>query len=151
MYVVCGGSGATLGMCIWMCFCAKSEQLSVLGKASIGPALFNINEPLVFGVPIIYNPNLIIPFILAPSLSSVIAYFAIHSGMFPPVIANVPWPTPALLGGFIGTANLMGGLLALITVTFAFLIYWPFLKAYDKSLVKQEKEMAEAEAQAETA
>ncbi|WP_304472397.1 PTS transporter subunit EIIC, partial [uncultured Faecalibaculum sp.] len=128
-------------------FCAKSEQLSVLGKASIGPAIFNINEPLVFGVPIIYNPNLIIPFILAPSLASVVAYFAISSGLFPPIIANVPWPTPALLGGFIGTANLMGGLLALITVVLAFLIYWPFLKAYDKKLVQQEKEMAEAEGQ----
>lgn len=144
MYVVMGGSGATLGMCIWMCFAAKSEQLSVLGKAAIGPALFNINEPLVFGVPIIYNPNLIIPFILAPSICSVIAYFAIHSGMFPPIVANVPWPTPALLGGFLGTANIMGAVLAAINVIVAFLIYLPFLTNYDKTLVKQEKEMAEA-------
>lgn len=142
MYVVMGGSGCTLGMCIWMCFMAKSEQLSVLGKASIGPALFNINEPLIFGVPIIYNPNLIVPFILAPCAASAIAYFAINSGMFPPIVANVPWPTPALLGGFLGTASLMGAVLALITCTVAFLIYLPFLLRYDKELCKQEAEMA---------
>ena len=101
---------------------------------------------MTLGVPIIYNPNLIIPFILAPSICSVIAYFAIHSGMFPPVVANVPWPTPALLGGFLGTANIMGAVLAAINVVVAFLIYLPFLTNYDKTLLKQEKEMAEAEA-----
>lgn len=141
MYVICGGSGGTLGMCIWMCFAAKSEQLSVLGKASIGPALFNINEPLIFGVPIIYNPNLIIPFIFGPALTSVLAYFLVHTGIFPPVIANVPWPTPALLGGFLGTASWMGALLALICVCFNFMIYYPFLKNYDKKLVQQENEI----------
>ena len=142
MFVVCGGSGATLGMCIWMCFMAKSEQLSVLGKAAIVPAIFNINEPLVFGVPIIYNPNLIIPFILAPSIVSVIAYFAISTGMVPPVIANVPWPTPVGLGGFLGTASIMGALLAIVDAVVAFLIYLPFLKMYDSKLVKEEAEMA---------
>lgn len=146
MFVIMGGSGATLGMCIWMCFMAKSEQLSVLGKAAIGPALFNINEPLVFGVPIIYNPNLIIPFILAPCACSVLAYFLISSGIFPPVVANVPWPTPALLGGFLGTANIMGAVLSAINLVVAFLIYLPFLTKYDKDLCKQEAEMKAAEA-----
>lgn len=121
---------------------AKSEQLSVLGKAAIVPAIFNINEPLVFGVPIIYNPNLIIPFILAPSIVSVIAYFAISTGMVPPVIANVPWPTPVGLGGFLGTASIMGALLAILDAVVAFLIYLPFLKMYDSKLVKEEAEMA---------
>lgn len=142
MFVQCGGSGATLGMCIWMCWRARSEQLSVLGKASIAPALFNINEPLVFGVPIIYNPNLIIPFILAPSVVSMIAYFGIHSGIFPPIIAQVPWPTPPILGGFLGTASFMGALLAVICIAVAFLIYLPFLKNYDNKLVEEEKQLA---------
>lgn len=142
MYVFCGGSGATFGACIWLCLRAKSEQLSVLGKASIVPACFNINEPLIFGIPIIYNPNLIIPFIFAPTIASIVAYFGISSGMFPPVIANVPWPMPPILGGFVGTASFMGALLAVITVAVAFLIYYPFLKMYDKKLVAQEQEMA---------
>ncbi|MCF0246181.1 MAG: PTS cellobiose transporter subunit IIC, partial [Ileibacterium sp.] len=132
MFVFCGGSGATLGMCIWMLTRAKSEQLSVLGKAAIGPALFNINEPLIFGVPIMYNPNLVIPFVLAAPLASVFAYFMIDWGIFPPVVAQVPWCTPGMLGGFIGTTSIMGALLALLCIIIAFLIYWPFLKAYDK-------------------
>lgn len=139
MYVVCGGSGATLGMCIWMAFCAKSEQLKALGVASLPSGIFNINEPIIFGVPIIYNPNLIIPYILAPTVAAEIAYFAIASGMFPPVIANVPWPTPGLLGAFIGTGgNFMGALLALICIVVAFLIYYPFLTKYDSQLAKEE-------------
>lgn len=146
MFVFCGGSGATLGMCIWMCFAAKSEQLSVLGKAAIGPAIFNINEPLVFGVPIMYNPNLIVPFILSPTIVSVVSYFLIATGIFPPVIAQVPWPTPGVLGGFLGTANIMGGLQALLMILLSFVIYFPFLKAYDSKLVKEEKEAEAAEA-----
>lgn len=145
MFVVIGGSGATLGLCIWMCFLAKSEQLSVLGKAAIVPSLFNINEPLVFGVPNIYNPNLIIPFILAPSIASVVAYFAISTGMVPAVIANVPWPTPIGIGGFLGTASLAGGILAVVCALVAFVIYFPFATMYDKKLVKEEAEMAASE------
>ncbi|WP_304684326.1 PTS cellobiose transporter subunit IIC [Ileibacterium valens] len=145
MYVVCGGSGATLGMCIWMAFCAKSEQLKALGVASLPSGIFNINEPLIFGVPIIYNPNLIIPYILAPTVAAEIAYFGIASGIFPPVIANVPWPTPGLLGAFIGTGgNFMGAVLALICITVAFLIYFPFLTKYDSQLVKEEAEATAA-------
>ena len=144
MFIFAGGSGGTLGLCIWMCFAAKSEQLSVLGKAAIGPAIFNINEPLIFGVPIMYNPNLIIPFICAPTITSIVVYFLIASGIFPPVIAQVPWPTPGILGGFLGTANLMGGVLALIGICLNFLIYFPFAVAYDKKLLKEEKEAAVA-------
>lgn len=151
MYIFPGGSGSTLGMCIWMCFAAKSEQLSVLGKAAIGPALFNINEPLVFGVPIMYNPNLIIPFVMAPTLTSILAYFLIASGMFPPVVATVPWPTPGILGGFIGTVSPMGAVMAAICIAFSFIIYLPFLVAYDKKLVKEEKEAEAAESSMETA
>ena len=66
MFVIAGGSGATLGLCIWLATRAKSEQLSAIGKASIVPGIFNINEPLIFGIPIIYNPTLAVPFILAP-------------------------------------------------------------------------------------
>ena len=141
MFIFCGGSGATLGMCIWMLTRAKSEQLSVLGKAAIGPALFNINEPLIFGVPIMYNPNLIIPFVLAAPITSVFAYFMIDTGLFPPVVAQVPWCTPGMLGGFIGTTSIMGALLALLCIIIAFLIYWPFLIAYDKKLVAEEQAM----------
>jgi len=73
-FVVMGGSGATLGLCVFIAFLAKSEQLRVLGKASLAPGLFNINEPLVFGLPIVYNPFLAIPFFLAPMVLASIGY-----------------------------------------------------------------------------
>ena len=78
MFVIAGGSGATLGLCIWLATRAKSEQLSAIGKASIVPGIFNINEPLIFGIPIIYNPTLAVPFILAPMTSATIYYLAME-------------------------------------------------------------------------
>ena len=142
MFCTVGGSGATLGLTVWMCFLAKSEQLSILGKAAIGPALFNINEPLIFGIPIIYNPNLLIPFVLAQPVAAVIAYAGISSGLFPPVITQVPWPTPGMLGGFLGTASLSGAILALVCIVVPAIIYYPFAVMYDRRLCQQERAVA---------
>ncbi len=138
--VVMGGSGATLGLCVFIAFLAKSEQLRVLGKASLAPGLFNINEPLVFGLPIVYNPFLAIPFFLAPMVSASIGYWTIKLELVKPIIAQVPWPSPIGFGAFIGTAgSLMAVLVSLICGFVAFLIWFPFIKIYDKKLVEQEK------------
>lgn len=139
-FVVMGGSGATLGLCIFIAFLAKSEQLKVLGKASLVPGLFNINEPLVFGLPIVYNPFLAIPFFLAPMVSASIGYWTIKLELVKPIIAQVPWPSPIGFGAFIGTAgSLMAVLVSLICGLVAFLIWFPFIKIYDNKLVEQEK------------
>ncbi|MDQ7131062.1 PTS cellobiose transporter subunit IIC [Mammaliicoccus sciuri] len=139
-FVVMGGSGATLGLCVFIAFLAKSEQLRVLGKASLAPGLFNINEPLVFGLPIVYNPFLAIPFFLAPMVSASIGYWTIKLEIVKPIIAQVPWPSPIGFGAFIGTAgSLMAVLVSLICGFVAFLIWFPFIKIYDKKLVEQEK------------
>ena len=76
-FVIMGGSGATLGLTIFIAFLARSEQLKVLGRAGIVPSIFNINEPIIFGLPIIYNPYLAIPFFLAPMVCASTAYWAI--------------------------------------------------------------------------
>ena len=145
-YVTIGGSGATLGLVIFMVFMAKSEQLKVLGRASIVPAFFNINEPIIFGTPMIYNPSLLIPFILAPIVSSLIAFFAIDTGLVAPMIAQVPWPTPVGIGAFLGTAgDFKAVILALVCITVATIIYFPFFKAYDKKLYKEEQGQTSAE------
>ncbi len=139
-FVVMGGSGATLGLCVFIAFLAKSEQLRVLGKASLAPGLFNINEPLVFGLPIVYNPFLAIPFFLAPMVSASIGYWTIKLELVKPIIAQLPWPSPIGFGAFIGTAgSLMAVLVSLICGFVAFLIWFPFIKIYDKKLVEQEK------------
>lgn len=143
-FVILGGSGATLGLTIFIAFLAKSDQLRILGKASLVPSIFNINEPIIFGMPIVYNPYLALPFFLAPMASASIAYFAIKTQMIKPIIAQVPWPSPAGLGAFIGTAgDIKAALVALISVVVAFVIWFPFIKFYDTKLYKEEQEKAQ--------
>lgn len=143
-FVIMGGSGATLGLTIFIAFLAKSQQLKVLGRAGVVPSIFNINEPMIFGLPIIYNPYLAIPFFLAPMVCASTAYWAIKLHMVSPIIAQVPWPSPIGIGAFIGTAgDYRALLLALINGVIAFLIYLPFIKMYDNKLVQEEQENAE--------
>ncbi|WP_330948812.1 PTS transporter subunit EIIC [Virgibacillus sp. MG-45] len=138
-FVVMGGSGATLGLCIFIAFLAKSQQLRVLGKAALAPGIFNINEPLIFGLPIVYNPFLAIPFFLAPMISATIGYWAIKLTIVKPIIAQMPWPSPIGIGAFISTGgHFMAIIVAIICGIAAFLVWLPFIKMYDKKLVKQE-------------
>lgn len=139
-FVTVGGSGATLLLTFFIAYRAKSAQLKAIGKASMIPAIFNINEPLIFGLPLIYNPFLAIPFFLAPMVSASIAYFAINLGWIKPIIALLPWPSPVGVGAFIGTGgDWKAAIVAFICVIVAFFIYYPFIKAYDKKLTLEEQ------------
>lgn len=142
-FVTIGGSGATLGMVIFIAFFAKSAQLSALGKAAIVPSFFNINEPILFGMPVVYNPYTAIPFFLAPMASMSVAYFAINLGFANPPIAQVAWPTPIGLSGFIGSGgDWRAFVLALVCALVAFLVWFPFIKMYDKKLYADEQKAA---------
>lgn len=138
MFVIAGGSGATLGLCIWCAFRARSAQLSAIGKASVVPAIFNINEPLIFGLPIIYNPALAIPFMTAPIASMSIYYLVMKLNLINAVVAQVPWPTPIGIGAFLGTADIKAIPVSIVCALAAFLIYWPFIRRYDKQLLAEE-------------
>lgn len=136
-----GGSGATLGLVIMMAFVAKSQQLKLLGRASIVPGIFQINEPIIFGLPMVYNPNFAVPFLVSPMVSGTIAYFAISSGLVRPVIAQQPWPTPVGINGFIATGGDWKGLvLSLVCAVVNALVYYPFFKKRDNELYKEELE-----------
>lgn len=144
------GSGLTIGLVVFMFFFAKSSQMRDLGKLSIVPSLFNVNEPVLFGVPIVLNPIMAVPFILTPVLSGIIEYAALATGLCPlygGVI--VPWTTPPIISGF-----LVGGwrtaLLQVVVLVMSFFIYLPFAKMLDKQYYESEqKAAAEAEAAAE--
>ncbi|MEJ8764304.1 PTS cellobiose transporter subunit IIC [Oceanobacillus sp. HCA-5259] len=139
-FVYMGGSGATLGLCIFIAFLAKSKQLKVLGKAALAPGIFNINEPLIFGLPIVYNPFLAIPFFLAPMVSASIGYWAIKLNIIGAVIAHLPWPTPIGAGAFLSTGgDYLAIIVALVSAIAAFIVWLPFIKMYDSKLVKQEE------------
>ncbi|WP_270210718.1 PTS cellobiose transporter subunit IIC [Streptococcus anginosus] len=144
-YVTIGGSGATLLLCFYIAFRAKSDQLRMLGKAAMGPAIFNINEPLIFGLPIVYNPILTVPFILAPIVSASIGYWSVQLGLAGKAIAQTPWPTPIGLGAYVGSGGSVGAfVVALVCALAAFVIWYPFIKMYDSKLYKEEMDGAEA-------
>ncbi|RMC24864.1 MULTISPECIES: PTS cellobiose transporter subunit IIC [unclassified Lactobacillus] len=138
-FITIGGSGAMLGVAIWLVIGARSAQLKELGKVEIVPAIFNINEPLIFGLPIVYNIDLMIPFVCAPLASGIVAYLGISSHLVPKIIVQQPWPTPVGLGGFIATASWQGGVLAIACAIVAFLVWYPFIKHYDNVLLKKEQ------------
>lgn len=142
-YVTVGGSGATLGLIIFIAFLARSEQLKVLGKVSLVPGIFNINEPIIFGMPIVYNPYLALPFFLAPMASASLAYFAIKLEIVRPMLAQMPWPSPVGIGAFVGSGgDWKAAVLSLLCAALAFAIWFPFIKFYDNKLLKEEQEKA---------
>lgn len=138
-YVTIGGSGATLLLCVYIAFMAKSAQLKMLGRAALAPAIFNINEPLIFGLPIVYNPTLAIPFILAPIASASVGYWSVKLGFAAIAKIQTPWPTPIGLGAYVGSGGSLGALLtAIVCAVVAFVIWFPFIKMYDSQLLKEE-------------
>ena len=143
IYLQLGGSGCTLALCIAMLLFARSQQVKQLGRLAILPGLFNINEPITFGLPIVLNPIMMIPFILTPMILSVVCYFAISLEFVPrPSGVIIPWTTPPIIGGFL-MAGFRGAILQMVELVIAFFIYFPFFKVVDNQYYKQEQEFAD--------
>lgn len=143
MFAHIGGSGATFGLAIFMLF-STSKQIKQIGRTAIIPTLFNINEPILFGLPIVLNPIMFIPFILGPTLIVTLNYILFATGALPPVIIQPPFTVPIFLGGFIATGgHFFAGLIQVVDAAIAALIYWPFFKKYEAQLVQQERDGAE--------
>ena len=146
MFIFLGGAGSTLGLVICMLIWAKSSQLKTLSRAGAVPSLFNINEPIIFGAPIVYNPYLVIPFFVIPLITTTLTYFAISAGMVGHVVAAIPWISPVGVGAFLGTGGSWGAaVLALINLAISIVLYFPFLKMYDNKLYAEELAAREAE------
>lgn len=136
-----GGTGATL-VPMFMCFLlAKSGQLKAIGKASAIPVCFGINEPVLFGIPLVLNPMFFIPFIAAPIANVWLLRFFIQNLGMNGFIYNLPWTTPGPLGLILGTGfATMAFVLAPLLLIVDFVIYYPFFRAYDDILVSKEAE-----------
>lgn len=144
-----GGTGATLIVPIIFLLFMRSKQLKAVGKASVVPVMFAVNEPLLFAAPIILNPYFLIPFLFAPVANVLIGKFFIDFLGMNGFIYAMPWALPGPIGTFIDT-NFQPISLVLVVVLLVvdFLIYYPFCKAYDNVLCKQEAEtLAEEEAE----
>jgi len=141
-FVYLGGSGATLGLAIAMSR-SKVDHVRSIGKISVVPGIFNINEPIIFGAPIVMNPILFIPFLFVPLINTTIAWFALKSGMVARVVSLVPWTTPGPIAALLATnINFMAFVLSLALIALSTLIYMPFLRVYEKSLEGVEESLA---------
>lgn len=138
-YITVTGSGMTIGFVIFMLARARSTQMKTIGKLEIVPALFNINEPVLFGLPIVLNPLLAIPFMLTPLLSGFLTYAVIALGIIPPFNGvYVPWTTPPIISGLL-VGGWKGAIWQALMLCMTALVYWPFGKKYDQVLVDQEQ------------
>ena len=133
------GSGLTMGLVIFMVFFAKSAQMRQVGRLGLGSGIFNINEPILFGTPIVMNPQLFIPFVLAPVIGNTLAYILTSIGFIPYTTGvTVPWTTPPILSGFL-CIGWQGALMQLIELVISFFLYLPFARAVDNELYANEQ------------
>lgn len=139
-FVHLGGSGGTITLLAALFFAGKRKQNREIAKLGVAPGLFNINEPVIFGFPIVLNPILFVPFVFGPLVLTTIAYLATAIGLVPRTIAMVPWTFPPVIGGFVATASIQGALLAAVNLVVGFLIYLPFIRIIEKVQEKKEKE-----------
>ncbi len=128
-----GGSGMTLGLLIAIFIASRRADYRDIAKLSIAPGIFNINEPVIFGLPIVLNPIMVIPFIITPAINTLIGYFFITTKLIPPVAYQVPWTTPGPLIPFLGTGgNWLALLVGLLCLAVATVIYLPFVLVSNK-------------------
>lgn len=139
-FIWIGGSGATLALALLFAFRSKSAYGKALGKTSLVPSIFNINEPMIFGAPIVLNPMLIIPFIIAPMVNAIIAWLLTSAGMVGHVVATAPWTLPGPIGAFLACGNdWRAAVLSIALIVLDLVIYYPFFKMYDKNLLDEEQ------------
>ncbi|WP_180369940.1 PTS transporter subunit EIIC, partial [Oenococcus oeni] len=126
---------------------AKSKELKTLGKLVAGPALFNINEPILFGLPIVMNYKMLVPFIVTPLINVTTTYIGMATNLVArPMGVYIPWTTPPILSGFIATGHISGSVMQIINIVLDTLMYFYFFKSMDKEKLAEELDPKNAEA-----
>ena len=128
-----------LALAILLCL-SKSKQLKTVGRIGILPAFFGISEPIIFGVPLMLNPVFLIPFLLASTLNGAISFVLISSGLIGKTFAMLSWNMPSVFGAFLSTMDIKAAVLIVALIALDLVVYLPFFKMYEKSLVKMETE-----------
>ncbi|MQQ01596.1 PTS lactose transporter subunit IIBC [Streptococcus mitis] len=138
--VTMGGTGATLVVPFMFMWLTKSKRNRAIGRASVVPTFFGVNEPILFGAPLVLNPIFFIPFIFAPIANVWIFKFFIETLGMNSFTANLPWTTPAPLGLVLGTNfQVLSFILAALLIVVDVVIYYPFLKVYDEQILEEER------------
>lgn len=145
-FVNLGGTGATIGLILAIYLVGrKNKAYMVVNNLALGPGIFNINEPLNFGLPIVLNPIMFIPYILSPMILVTVAYIATKSGLVPAATVMPPWVTPPIIGGFVATKSIAGAVLAAVNLLLSTVIYVPFVKLGVLSELKKEEKRVKEE------
>lgn len=133
-----GGSGMTLMVVILMAFFMKSRQLKDVGRLALGPGVFNVNEPVIFGMPMVLNAAIFIPWIITPLIVTTFNYLVMAAGIVPaPTGVSVPWTVPIFINGILATNSILGGVLQLVDIAIVGVLWFPFLKLIDRSNLNQ--------------
>jgi cellobiose-specific phosphotransferase system IIC component len=132
-YVSMGGAGNTLSLLLALLLTHRRSGLRKIAQISFLPAVFNINETLIFGLPIVLNPVYFIPFILTPMVLTVTSYYAAALGFLPESTMDVAWTTPVLISGYAAAGSFAGSVVQLFNLLLGFLIYWPFIRIDEKA------------------
>ena len=144
LFATFGGCGSALSLMIAMLLFCRSKRIRELGKLSLVPGLFGINEPIVFGLPIVLNPMILIPFMLVPTINIVISYICMSIGLVPLCSGvAIPWTMPVVLSGFLST-GWQGAVLQLVLLVLGIFVYMPFIKMMDKQYLADEAKAAES-------
>lgn len=138
VYAQMGGTGGTFALIILVLLFIKYKPFKDIIKLSIGPGLFEINEPIIFGFPVVFNLPMMIPFVLSPVIGALIGYFATVIGFVEPLTVMVPWTTPPLLSGFLASqGDFKVVIVQIIILIVTALFYWPFVIVAQKAAIKQ--------------
>ena len=128
VFVVMGGCGTSICVLFAILFFVRKKRLKEMAYSAVFPALFNINEILTFGIPMVLNPILGVPFLLTPVMALLVSYGAVAIGFMPPVVRDVEWTTPILFSGYYATGSIRGTIVQLVIIALGIAFYVPFLK-----------------------
>jgi len=144
LWIAPGGTGALLGLVIFMLVRSRSAQMKQLGKIAAPGCLFNISEPMVFGIPLVMNPYFFLPFILTPVVLVIVTYTAMATGLVtPPVGIALPFTTPIFISGYLATGgHISGTVIQVVNLLISMAIYYPFFRAWDKQKYREENQAA---------
>lgn len=130
-----GGSGMTLAVVVLMAFILKKKQYQDVGRLALGPGIFNVNEPVIFGLPIVLNPTILIPWVIAPLVVTTFNYLVMRASIVPaPTGVSVPWTVPIFFSGMLATNSVLGGILQIIDFVIGGVIWYPSLRVLDKQV-----------------
>lgn len=141
-YITIGGGGATFGLVLLM-LKSRSEQIRAIGKLSIVPAFFGINEPVLFGLPVVLNPIFLIPFLLTHVVNIIIVYFAMSMNLMNKVVMSLSAQTPIGISNVLGNLDFRSLIFLIICIIVDIILYYPFFKMFEKEKIAEEKALSQ--------